>query len=81
MLAEWKRKILQEAGSKIISLKYRIKVHKANPALKYDAVIEYLHELNKKYCHIVINGTIYPIKVKIKVYRLCTVSPNYIKVQ
>ena len=54
-------------GNKIISLKHRIKVHKASPALKHDAVIEHLHELNKMYCHIAIKSTICPIKVKIKV--------------
>ena len=47
--AEWKRKILQEVDNKIISLKHQIKVHKTNPVLKQDAVIEYLHELHEKY--------------------------------
>ena len=46
---EWKIKILQEVDSKIISLKPRIKVHKTNPVLKQDAVIEYLNELHEKY--------------------------------
>ena len=39
--SEWKRKIFQEVENKIISLKHRIKVHKTNPVLKQDAVIEY----------------------------------------
>ena len=46
---EWKRKILQKIDNKIISLKQQIKVHKANPVLKQDAIIEYLNELHKKY--------------------------------
>ena len=46
---DWRRKILQEVGNKIISLKHRIKVHKTNPVLKQDAVIEYLNELHEKY--------------------------------
>ena len=46
---EWKRKILQAVDNKIISVKHRIKVHKTNPVLKQDAVIEYLNELHKKY--------------------------------
>ena len=46
---EWKRKILLEVNSKIISLKHRIKVYKANFVLKQDAVIEYLNELHEKY--------------------------------
>ena len=40
---EWKRKIFQKVDNKIISLKHRIKVHKTNPVLKQDAVIEYLN--------------------------------------
>ena len=47
--AEWKRKILKEVDNKIISLKHQIKVHKTNPVLKHDAIIEYLHELHEKY--------------------------------
>ena len=47
---EWKRKILLEVNSKIISPKHRIKVYKANSVLlKQDAVIEYLNELLGKY--------------------------------
>ena len=46
---EWKRKILLEVDSKIISPKHQIKVYKANPVLKQDAVIEYLNELHEKY--------------------------------
>ena len=48
--AEWKRKILQDVGNKIISLKHRIKVHKTKSMLKQHAVIEYLHGL-QQYCH------------------------------
>ena len=46
---DWKRKVLEEVGNKIISLKHRTKVHKINPVLKQDAVTEYLNELHKKY--------------------------------
>ena len=45
-----KRKILQQVDSKTISLKYRIKVHKTNPMLKQDALIECLNELHEKLC-------------------------------
>ena len=51
----WKKKILQEVNNKIISLKYRINVHKTNSVLKQGTVIEYLNELNKKYA-IVLTG-------------------------
>ena len=47
---DWKRKILQEVDNKIIFLKHRIKIHKTNPVLKQDAIIEYLHELHEKVC-------------------------------
>ena len=40
---DWKGEILQEVDNKIICLKHRIKVHKRNPVLKQDAVIEYLN--------------------------------------
>ena len=43
---DWKRKILQEVDNKIISLKHRIIVHKTNPVLKQDAVIEYYLNFN-----------------------------------
>ena len=43
---EWKIKILQKVDNKIISLKHRIKVHKTNPVLKQDAVIEYYLNFN-----------------------------------
>ena len=46
---QWERKILQEVDNKIISLKHRIKVHKTNPVLKQDTVIEYLNEVHEKY--------------------------------
>ena len=46
---EWKSKILQEVDNKIISLKHRIKVHKTNPVLIQDTVIEYLKELHENY--------------------------------
>ena len=45
----WKRKIPQEVDNKIISLKHQIKVHKTNPVLKQDAVIEHLNELHEKH--------------------------------
>ena len=45
---KWKIKIPQEVGNKIISLKYRIKVHNTNSVLKQDAVIEYLNQLHEK---------------------------------
>ena len=48
-VVEWKRKILQEVDNKIISLKHRIKVHKRNPVLKQDAIIEYLNKLHERY--------------------------------
>ena len=47
---DWKRKILQQVDSETISLKYRIKVHKTNPMLKQDALIECLNELHEKLC-------------------------------
>ena len=46
---DWKRKTLQEADNKIISLKHQIKVHKTNPMLKQEAVTGYLNELHKRY--------------------------------
>ena len=46
---DWQRKILQEVGNKIISLKHQIKVCKTNTVLKHDAVIEYLNEMHEKY--------------------------------
>ena len=45
---ELKRKILQEVGNNIISLIQWIKVHKTNPVLKQDAVIEYLINCTKR---------------------------------
>ena len=60
---EWKRKILQEYDNKIISLKHRIKVHKTNPALKQDAVIEYFHELREKYVFIPIDKAVNNIAI------------------
>ena len=53
--AEQKRKILQKVDNKIIFLKHRIKVHKTNPVLKQDVVIEYLHELHGKYVLVPVN--------------------------
>ena len=52
---EWERMILQEIYNKIISLKLRIKVHKTNPVLKQDAVIEYLNEVHEKYVFVPID--------------------------
>ena len=46
---EWKRKILQEVDNRIISLKHRINVHKANLVLKQDTITEYLNELHEKF--------------------------------
>ena len=46
-----KRKILQEVDNKIFSLK----VHKTNPVLKQDKVIEYLNELHEKYVFVPID--------------------------
>ena len=43
------KKILQDVENKIITLKHSGKVHKTNPVLKQEAVIEYLYELHEKY--------------------------------
>ena len=63
-----KRKILQEVGNKIISLKHRIKVHKTNPVLKQDAVIEYLNELHEKYVLVPIDKAANNIAIICKKY-------------
>ena len=52
------KKIFQEVDNQIISLKHRIKVHKTNPVLKQDAVIEYLHELHEKYVLFLIDKSV-----------------------
>ena len=65
---EWKRKILQEVKNNIISLKHQIKVHKTNPVLKQDAVIEYLNELHEKYVLIPIDKTTNNIVIICKKY-------------
>ena len=51
-----KRSILQEVDNKIISIRHQIKVHKTNPALKQDTVIEYSNELHKKHDFLLIGS-------------------------
>ena len=51
-----KRSILQEVDNKIISIRHQIKVHKTNPALKQDTVIEYSNELHKKHDFLLIGN-------------------------
>ena len=65
---EWKRKILQEVYNKIISLKHRIKVHKTNPVLKQDAVLEYLNKLHEKYVFVPIDKAANNIAIICKEY-------------
>ena len=65
---KWKRKILQEVDNKIISLKRRTKVHKANPVLKQNAIIEYLNELHKRYVLISIDKAANNIAIICKNY-------------
>ena len=65
---EWKRKILQVVDNKIISLKHWIKVHKTNPVLKQDAVIEYLNELYEKYVVVSIDKAANNIAINCKNY-------------
>ena len=63
VFVEWKRNILQEVDNKIISLKHRIKVHKINPVLKQDTVIEYLNELHEKYVFLPIDKAVNNIAI------------------
>ena len=65
---DWKRKILQQVHNKTISLKHRIKVHKINPILKQDALIECLNELHEKYVLVPIDKAANNIAIICKKY-------------
>ena len=65
---EWKRNILIEVDNKIICLKHQAKVHKRNPVLKQDTVIEYLHkhelhELQENYVLVPIDKAVNKIAI------------------
>ena len=65
---EWKRNILIEVDNKIIWLKHQTKVHKRNPVLKQDTVIEYLHkhelhELQENYVLVPIDKAVNKIAI------------------
>ena len=45
----WKTKIIQKLDEKITSLRERIKLHKTNPVLRQEEVVEYLKTLHNKY--------------------------------
>ena len=72
-LVDRKRKILQEVDNKIFSRKYRIKVHKTNPVLKQDTVIEYLNELHEKFVLVPIDKAAKNVAIICKKYHVTVI--------